>query len=335
MPTTVRIEMKSRILLTGKNGQIGSELLRLLPGIGEVVAPDRHELDLADPEKIRTVLRKIRPRLIVNTAAYTKVDAAESDEAGAHAINADAPAVLAEEAKKLGAAIVHYSTDYVFDGRKVTPYEEVDSASPISVYGRTKLAGEQAIRRSGVPHIILRTAWVYATRGRNFLLTILRLATEKEELRIVRDQIGAPTWSLEIAAATTKILAQVMERSSATSAFSEVSGTYHLTAAGETTWYDFARAIVEEASYTSQSIPWFAAATCGRPLATRNIIPITTEEYRTAAARPAYSVLSNSLLMQTFGVQMQDWRTQLQRAFSREPAVDRLSAAENLSVANP
>jgi dTDP-4-dehydrorhamnose reductase len=326
--------MKPRILLAGKNGQIGSELLGLLPGIGEVVAPDRQELDLLDADNIRRAVRDIRPQLIVNAAAYTKVDAAESDEANAHAVNAIAPAVLAEEAKKLGAAVVHYSTDYVFDGAKAAPYEEMDPANPISVYGKTKLAGEQAIRNTGVPHLIFRTAWVYATRGRNFLLTILRLASEKEELRIVRDQIGAPTWSLEIAAATTKILAQVIERSSATSAFSEVSGTYHLTAAGETTWYDFAKAIIEEASHTPQSIPWFAAATGGRPLATGHIIPITTEQYPTAAARPAYSVLSNSLLIQKFGVQMQDWRTQLQRAFSTEPAVDRLSAAENLPLAN-
>ncbi len=285
---------------------------------GDLVAPDRYELDLLDADNIRRAVRDIRPQLIINAAAYTKVDAAESDEASAHAVNAIAPAVLAEEAKKLGAAVVHYSTDYVFDGAKAAPYEEMDPANPISVYGKTKLAGEQAIRSTGVPHLIFRTAWVYAMRGRNFLLTILRLATEKEELRIVRDQIGAPTWSLEIAAATTKIVAQVIERSSATSAFSEVSGTYHLTAAGETTWYDFARAIIEEASHTPQSIPWFAAATGGRPLATRHIIPITTREFPTAAARPAYSVLSNSLLMQTFEVQMQDWRTQLRLAFAVE-----------------
>lgn len=310
--------MKSRILLTGKSGQIGSELLRLLPGLGEVVAPDRHELDLVNPENIRRWVRQIRPRLIVNAAGYTKVDAAESDEAHARTINTDAPAVLAEEAKKLGAAIVHYSTDYVFDGCKAAPYEEVDPANPISIYGKTKLGGEQAIRSTGVPHLIFRTAWVYATRGRNFVLTILRLATEKEELRIVRDQIGAPTWSLEIAAATTKILGQLMERCRATSSLSEVSGTYHLTAAGETTWYEFARAIIEEASHTSKSIPWFAEATGGRPLRTRHIIPITTQEIPTVAARPAYSVLSNALLIRTFGVQMQDWRTQLRLAFAVE-----------------
>src|SRR5258708_31761492 len=310
--------MRLKILLTGKGGQIGSELQCLLPRLGDLVAPDRRELDLLDPDSIRRMVRNIRPQLIVNAAAYTAVDAAESDEANAQAVNAIAPAVIAEEAKKLGAAVVHYSTDYVFDGAKTAPYEEMDPANPISVYGKTKLASEQAIRSSGVPHLIFPTAWVYATRGRNFLLTILRLATEKEELRIVRDQTGAPTWSLEVSAPTPKILAQVIERSSVTSAFSEVSGTYHLTAAGETTWCDFARAILEEASHTPQSIPCFPAATSGRPLATRHIIPITTREFPTAAARPAYSVLSNSLLMQTFEVQMQDWRTQLRLAFAVE-----------------
>jgi len=310
--------MKPKIMLTGKGGQVGSELRRFLPRLGDLAAPDRHELDLLDVDNIRRAVRDIRPQLIVNAAAYTKVDAAESDEANAHAVNTIAPAVLAEEAKKLGAAVVHYSTDYVFDGAKAAPYEEMDSANPISVYGKTKLAGEQAIRSTGVPHLIFRTAWVYATRGRNFLLTILRLATEKEELRIVRDQIGAPTWSREIAAATTKILAQVIERGSATSDFTEVSGTYHLTAAGETTWYDFARAIIEEASHTPQSIPWFAAATGGRRLATRYIIPITTQEFPTAAARPAYSVLSNSRLIQTFGVALPDWRAQMQSCFISE-----------------
>jgi len=318
--------MKPKILLTGKGGQVGSELHCFLPTLGDLVAPDRRELDLLDPDSIRLVVRNIRPQLIVNAAAYTAVDAAESDEANARAVNAIAPAVLAEEAKKLDAAIVHYSTDYVFDGAKAAPYEEMDPANPISVYGKTKLAGEQAIRNTGVPHLIFRTAWVYATRGRNFLLTILRLATEKEELRIVRDQIGAPTWSLEIAAATTKIVAQVVERGSATSAFSEVSGTYHLTAAGETTWYDFARAIIEEASHTSQSIPWFAAATSGRPLATRHIIPITAQEYPTAAARPAYSVLSNSRVVQKFGVVLPDWRTQMQRCFVSESIPAKLLA---------
>src|SRR5467141_1975616 len=204
--------MKQKILLTGKGGQVGSELYRLLPRLGDLVAPDRRELDLLDPDSIRRVVRNIRPQLIVNAAAYTAVDAAEGDEANAYAVNAIAPAVLAEEAKKLGAAVVHYSTDYVFDGAKAEPYEEMDPANPISVYGKTKLAGEQAIRSTGVPHLIFRTAWVYATRGRNFLLTILHLATEREEIRIVSDQVGAPVCASDLAAATSKILAGMCER---------------------------------------------------------------------------------------------------------------------------
>jgi len=307
--------MRLKILLTGKGGQIGSELQCLLPRLGDLVAPDRRELDLLDPDSIRRIIRDIRPQLIVNAAAYTAVDAAESDEANAHAVNAIAPAVIAEEAKKLGAAVVHYSTDYVFDGAKTAPYEEIDPANPINVYGKTKLAGELAIRSSGVPHLIFRTAWVYATRGRNFLLTILRLATEKEELRIVRDQTGAPTCASEVAAATSKILAGIYERNNGGPLFPEVSGTYHMSAAGQTTWHDFAKNIIEAAGATSHNIVWLAAATGGRPLITRCVIPISGEEFRSPAHRPAYSVLSNSRLFQTFGVALPDWRTQLQRCF--------------------
>src|SRR6267378_7093480 len=236
-------EMKPVIMLTGRNGQVGAELLRLLPQLGEVVAFGHDQLDLSNPSDICRTVREVRPQLIVNAAAYTAVDQAETDETTAQAVNAQAPGLMAGEAKKIGAALIHYSTDYVFDGVKRVPYDEADSANPINVYGKTKFAGEQAIRRSGVPYLIFRTSWVYATRGRNFLLTILRLATEREELRIVSDQVGAPTCASDVAAATAKIVAQVVERGSATSAFSEVSGTYHLTAAGETTWYDFARAI--------------------------------------------------------------------------------------------
>ncbi len=301
--------MKRVILLTGKTGQVGSELLRLLPRLGEVVAPGRHELDLLDANSIRRAVREIRPELIVNAAAYTAVDAAESQEADAYGINANAPAVFAEEAKKIGAKIVHYSTDYVFDGLKRTPYEETDRTAPISVYGKTKLAGEQAIVLSGVPHLIFRTAWVYASQGRNFLLTVLRLATEKKELRIVRDQLGAPTWSREIAVATVNILGQITNRSST------ASGIYHLTAGGETTWYDFACAILEEAACISPEVPWFAEATRRRPIIANGILPITTAEYSTPASRPARSVLSNSRLNQIFGYHLPDWRTQLAELF--------------------
>jgi len=308
--------MKPTILLTGKTGQLGSELNRLLPKLGEVIAPDRTELDLREPEQIRQIMRNANPQLIVNAAAYTAVDAAETDEANALAVNAEAPRLLALEARKAGAMLVHFSTDYVFDGSTKAPYEETDPTNPINVYGKTKLAGEQAVRSSGVPHLIFRTAWIYATRGRNFLLTILRLATEREELKIVRDQVGAPTCAADIAAATAEILTNIYGRNDDASTFSEISGTYHITAAGETTWYHFAKAILDEASHASQDLSWFAAATQGHPLLARRIIPITTAEYGSRTPRPAYSVLSNSRLTQTFGITLPDWRTQLHKCFA-------------------
>lgn len=311
--------MKRTILLTGRTGQVGSELLRLLPEIGDVVAPVRQELDLLNPDSIRRAVREIRPELIINAAAFTAVDAAETQGAEAQAVNANAPGVLAEEAKKIGAAVVHFSTDYVFDGSKRTPYVEADPAAPINAYGKTKLAGEQAVRAASVRHLIFRTAWVYSTRGRNFVRTILRLATEREELRVIRDQFGAPTWSRDIAEATVKILAQLTSPdSSAASSFSRVSGIYNLTAAGVTTWYDFARAILEEAAHLSPTVEWFAEATQGRPLITSRIIPITTPDYPTPAARPAFSVLSNSHLFQTFGIGLPNWRAQLRLVFEPE-----------------
>lgn len=336
--------MKRPILLTGKTGQIGSALHGLLPPLGQVFAPDRRELNLAQPDSIRRVIRDLRPQLIVNAAAYTAVDAAESDRATAFAVNAKAPAVLAEEAKRINAFLVHYSTDYVFDGAKPSPYVETDPTNPLNVYGKSKLAGEQAVRDSGAAHSIFRTSWVYSTRGKNFLLTILRLATEREELRLVSDQIGAPTCADDIAAATAKILTRILASDSYSvpgaagstrHAPAQVSGTYHMTAAGETTWYEFAKAILEEASRarTSAEDPtrplskgprdsprflWLAGATKGLPLISRRVLPISTGEYPTPARRPAYSVLSNSRLQETFGIALLDWRTQLHRCFTPE-----------------
>jgi dTDP-4-dehydrorhamnose reductase len=307
--------MKPTILLTGGNGQVGSELRRLLPGLGEVIAPDRHALDLLDSHKLCQIVRQVRPQLIVNAAAYTAVDAAEADKVNAHAINGEAPALLAEEARKLGAALVHYSTDYIFDGSKNAPYDEADQANPLNVYGRTKLAGEEAIRGSAVAHLIFRTSWVYATRGKNFLLTILRLATEREDLKIVCDQTGSPTRAADIAAATFKILASIYESRPDASAFGKVTGTYHMTAAGETTWYDFAKTIIEQAASASGELSWFVAATRGRPLITQRVLPITAEEYRSPTRRPAYSVLSNLRLTRTFGLVLPTWRDQLQQCF--------------------
>jgi dTDP-4-dehydrorhamnose reductase len=307
--------MTPKILLTGKNGQVGHDLQGLLPRLGEVIALDRKQLDLSRPDEIRRVIREIRPTLIVNAAAYTAVDLAEKEQSLAQAINARAPAIMAEETKRIGAALIHYSTDYVFDGSKNSPYEETDPTNPINVYGKTKLAGEQAIRDSGVQHLIFRTAWLYSTRGRNFLLTILRLATERGELRIVNDQIGAPTWSREIASATAEVLQKMFDRTGNASPWAELSGTCHMTAGGQTSWFEFAKAILDEANKQKTSpAPWLAAATLGKPSLAREVTPIATAEYPTPARRPAYSVLSNTHIARTFGIELADWRTQLHRA---------------------
>lgn len=304
-----------KILLIGKTGQVGADLAALLPSLGEVVGLDRNELDLRKLDEIRGRILEARPNVIVNAAGYTAVDQAETDEDLAIAINAKAPAVMAEAAKQIGAALVHYSTDYVFDGLKGAPYTEEDAANPINAYGRTKLEGERAIQAAGVPHLIFRCSWVYATRGKNFLLSILRLATEREELRIVRDQKGAPTWSREIAAATARVLRQLFNATDAARSIERATGIYHMTAAGETTWYDFARAILEEAAFIPTTTPWFASATQGRPLIAKRVVPIATSEYPTPARRPPYSVLSNARLSNAFGLQLPEWRAQLREAF--------------------
>jgi dTDP-4-dehydrorhamnose reductase len=306
--------MSFKILLTGKNGQVGAELATLLPGLGEVTAFDRQQLDLSNPEQIRRAIRDVKPTVIVNAAAYTSVDQAEKEEKQAHIVNVEAPALMAEEAKKIGAILVHYSTDYVFDGSRSVPYDEADQTNPINVYGKTKLAGEEAIRAAGVPHLIFRTAWVYGRRGRNFLLTILRLATEREELRIVHDQFGAPTWSREIAKGTARVLIQLSQQGQG--AISRFGGTYHLTAAGKTSWFEFATAILERASQIRQDVDWFVAATGGHPLVVRRITPIATKDYPTPARRPAFSVLSNYRLKQKFRLELPDWRAQLASAFA-------------------
>ncbi|HLJ24285.1 MAG TPA: dTDP-4-dehydrorhamnose reductase [Candidatus Acidoferrales bacterium] len=312
--------MKPAILLIGTNGQVGRELHKMLPSVGELTALDRQRLDMTKPEDIRRAIRTCRPQVIVNAAAYTAVDKAESEELLARSINADAPAVMAEEARKIGAAVIHYSTDYVFDGTKTSPYDEDDPTNPQNAYGRTKLEGERAIQASGAAHLIFRTEWVYATEGKNFLLTILRLATQREELKIVRDQTGAPTLNTEIARATTAILAQICAKDAAVSSLAAVSGIYHLTAGGVTTWFDFTNAILAKAAETPASLPWFAAATGGLPLLTGRVIPIPAAEYPTPAKRPAYSVLSNARLHRTFAVQLPDWQDQLQSIFVNPPS---------------
>jgi dTDP-4-dehydrorhamnose reductase len=299
-----------KILLAGKDGQVGWELQRTLAPLGEVVAVDRQAMNLADPDSIRKAVREIEPDLIVNAAAYTAVDKAESEPELAMAINGTAPGIMAEEAKKLNAAIIHYSTDYVFDGTRgtsahptpltllascLTPYTEEDTPSPLNVYGQTKLAGEQAVQASGAPHLILRTSWVYGARGKNFLLTMLRLAKEREELKIVDDQIGAPTWSRMIAEATAQILAQcISPLTPHPSLFTECTGTYHLTNAGRTSWFGFAQAILESASPLT-------------PHPSPNLIPIPTAEYPLPARRPQNSLLSNEKLHRTFGIALPNW----------------------------
>lgn len=283
-----------RILVTGKNGQVGWELQRTLANLGQVIAVDRQALDLSSPDSIRAVIREIEPDLIVNPAAYTAVDKAESEPELAMAVNGIAPGVMAEEAKKLGAAMVHYSTDYVFDGSKNSPYTEEDKPSPMNVYGRTKLAGEQAVQAAGIPHLILRTSWVYGARGKNFLLTILRLAKERDELKIVSDQIGAPTWSRMIAEASAQIVAQGLMDDSL---LSRCAGVYNLAAGGETSWFGFTRAILEHQARQSSE----------PAVRQTRVLPIPTSEYPLPAPRPLYSLLSNDKLFDTFGVKLPSW----------------------------
>lgn len=282
------------ILLTGKNGQIGWELRRTLAPLGQIVAPGRDEMNLAQPQSIRDAVRRIQPDLIVNAAAYTAVDQAESEPELAIAVNGAAPGILAEEARRLGAALVHYSTDYVFDGTKIGAYDESDPPAPPNIYGKTKLEGEKAIEAAGIPHLIFRTSWVYGNRGKNFLLTMLRLAETRDELRIVDDQSGAPTWSRLIAEATAQVLSQSLgPQAKDGSQIEKRSGTYHLSAAGQTTWFGFAQAIFE-----------------GRDHAPR-LIPITTRDYPLPAARPANSVLAHAKIENAFGIALPDWKTGL------------------------
>jgi dTDP-4-dehydrorhamnose reductase len=278
-----------KILVTGCNGQVGWELARVLEPLGDIVAFDRAGLDLALPDRVRATLAQLRPDVIVNAAAYTAVDSAETDPETAFAVNARGSEILAEEAKRNGALLVHYSTDYVFDGRKDRPYVETDGTHPLSTYGRSKLEGEKAIQNVGCRHIILRTAWVYAARGRNFLLTIRRLARERPELRVVNDQFGAPTSAPAIARATGEILSAIARGKGE-------DGIFHMTAAGRVSWFDFARLIV------AQSGPPFPA-----------VLPIPSLDYPTPAARPRNSCLSSSRLATRFAVRLGDWEQEARR----------------------
>lgn len=281
-----------KILVTGKNGQVGYELVRSLQPLGEVIGVDRSVMDLADLDQVRDVIRRIKPDLIVNSAAYTAVDKAESEPELAMRINGLAPGVMAEEAARLGARLVHFSTDYVFDGTKQEPYTEKDMPCPINVYGESKLAGERAIAATGVSHLIFRTSWVYGMRGKNFLLTMMRLAAERDTLRIVADQHGAPTWSRTISDVTAAVLNQSRVAADMDDWWREHGGLYHLTAQGSTSWLGFADALLD-------AVP-------AKPA----LVPIGTDDYPMAARRPANSMLSCVLLMSTF-CELPDWRDAL------------------------
>jgi dTDP-4-dehydrorhamnose reductase len=280
-----------KILLTGRNGQVGWELARTLAPLGEIIAFDHAGLNLAEPARLASAVRELKPEIIVNPAAYTAVDRAQSESEAAFAVNARAPGVLAEEAKRLGALLIHYSTDYVFDGAQAAPYLEDDATNPLGVYGASKLEGERAIAASGARHWIFRTSWVYAPRGKNFLLTILRLAREGKPLRVVADQFGAPTSAAMLARATAQALTtrvQAISRLGPDNA-PPPSGVYHMTAAGRTSWHGFACAIVREFGLDNP------------------VAAIPASEFPLPAMRPANSVLDNGRLAAAFGIRLPDW----------------------------
>jgi dTDP-4-dehydrorhamnose reductase len=288
-----------KILLIGKNGQVGWELRRTLAPLAEVVAVDYPEINLTDTPAVRQLVAGTRPSVVVNAAAYTAVDKAETETELCRQINAIAPGVLAEEAKKLGALMVHYSTDYVFDGAKTSSYIETDAPNPLGAYGRTKLEGDRAVKASGADHLIFRLCWVYGARGQNFMLTMQRLAREREKLRVVGDQFGCPTWSRMIAETTAQALKQVLASANA----SGFNGEYHLAAGGQTTWHEFASRIIELMPEAERKC--------------RVVEKITTAEYPTPARRPAYSVLDCGKLHNTFGLRLPDWETGLRQVLDK------------------
>lgn len=279
-----------RILIIGREGQIGWELQRSLATLGTITAVDKEEIDLANADSMINFIREMRPQIIVNAAAYTAVDQAEADLDNAMMINGTAPGILAEEARRLGASFVHYSTDYVFNGKASEPYKETDPTDPLSVYGKSKLAGELAVQNVGGHYLILRTSWIYGMRGKNFLLTMLKLGKERDQLKVVIDQVGAPTWCRYVAEITSHILLHCRDE----------WGLYHVTSAGETSWHGFATKIFQmhQALNPSTKIP--------------EIIPIPSNEFPSPVKRPAYSVLSNEKIKDAFGVLMPSWETGLE-----------------------
>lgn len=280
-----------RVLLTGGSGQIGFELRRAFSVFAQVFAPGKQELDIGSADSILAWVRRHRPELIVNAAAFTAVDRAESEPEHAMRVNGDAPRILAEEAMKLRAALIHYSTDYVFDGLCDRPYLEDDTTAPLNVYGRTKLAGELGVRQSGAAHLILRTSWVYSPRGQNFFLTIRKLAKERKELTIVNDQFGAPTPARMVAEATALALARILPTGKMdVGAFTGSGGVYHLSAAGRASWFEFAREVLRD-------VP--GAAT---------VKAIPSSAYPTSAKRPTNSTLDNSKIREQLGLSLPDWK---------------------------
>ena len=288
-----------QILLTGITGQLGQELEQTLAPLGKVSGFSHQTLDLTQPDKIRQVIQEVKPDFIVNSAAYTAVDKAETETELANSINGTAPTIMAEEAQRLGATLIHVSTDYVFDGQKNTPYLEEDTPNPINAYGYSKLLGEEGIQKTGDRYLILRTAWVYGSYGKgNFVKTMLRLGAEREELRVVVDQLGTPSWTGDIAQAMLGLLTQLAREQSDNS---HLTGIYHFTNSGAISWYDFAVAIFEEAKQL------------GFPLKVERVVPITTAEYPTPAKRPAYSVLSGKKISAVLGSHSPHWRSGLRQ----------------------
>ncbi len=292
----------NKILLTGIDGQVGHVLYPKLQRLGKVIALNRHQLDLSRPDHIRDVVQQIKPDLIINPAAYTAVDKAESESELAYAINGIAPGILAEEAAKINALLVHYSTDYVFDGAKPTPYLETDKPNPLSVYGKSKLLGEKAIQDIGSAHLIFRTSWIYGNHGSNFYKTILKLAMQKNNLKIVADQLGAPTHSIALAKASVGIIQRFNPHD---------SGLYHLSNAGKTSWHIFAKTIIQQYLVLQPSKNWPILK-----LATDGLIPIAAINYPVKALRPSNSLLSNERIAQQFNISLTDWEDELYLAMN-------------------
>ena len=290
-----------KILLTGITGQVGGELINILKDMGELVSVDRGQLDLSKIDTIEPAVLDIQPDIIINAAAYTAVDKAEEEPNLAMTVNGVAPGVLAKAAKKAGASLIHYSTDYVFDGRSETPYREEDATCPLSIYGKSKLAGEEAVAEAGIPYLIFRTSWVYSLQGKSFLRTIKKLATERDTLRIVDDQIGAPTWACSIALATRKIMEQCLRDRAELS----LSGIFHLTCQGQSSWHGFAKEILS-LSDASQNT---------------KLLPIPTSDYPTPAVRPIYSLLSNDKSEKAFAFKMPHWHDALKDCISSTPTI--------------